>query len=224
MSEGIRIAIDGPAACGKSTVARGVAERLGYAHLNSGLLYRAVTWKALEEEWIDEGSEEYRRRLEEMDLRLVREGGGFRVEVDGRRPGEELTSREVTRRVSEVAARPEVRRRVLEPQRRAGRGGGVVCEGRDIGTVVFPDAELKVFLTASPEERARRRLLDYGERPSEEKVREEAERLRLRDRKDSTRDAAPLRKARGAVEVDTTELSPREVVDRIAELARERGG
>lgn len=223
-SRGIRVAIDGPAAAGKSTTARGVAERLGYAHLNTGLLYRAVTWKALQDGWADADEESFARRLDGIELRLVREGGSFGVEVDGERPGEELSSRRVSSRVSEVAARPSVREKVLAPQRRAGREGGIVCEGRDIGTVVFPDAELKVFLVASPEERARRRLRDYGEEPTRNRIRAEASRLRARDEADASRDLAPLRKPDDAVEIDTTGLSPGEVVDRIVDLARKREG
>ena len=220
---GIRVAIDGPAASGKSTTARAVAERLGYAHLNSGLLYRAITWAGLEGGWVDAGPDEFARRVEELDLELRRRSGEFVVEVADRRPGGELTTRAVSRRVSDVAAREPARTRALEELREAGRRGGVVCDGRDIGTVVFPGAELKVYLVATAEERARRRLLDYDETPTEERIAAEAERLRARDEKDASRELAPLRKPDDAVEIDTTDLRPGEVVDRIVELARERG-
>ena len=220
---GIRVAVDGPAASGKSTTARAVADRLGYAHLNSGLLYRAVTWAGLEGGWLDAGRREFARRVEELELDLRRADGEFVVEVDGRRPGEELTTRAVSRRVSDVAARAPAREKALEELRSAGRSGGVVCDGRDIGTVVFPDAELKIYLVATAEERARRRLLDYGEEPTEERIAAEAERLRARDEKDASRELAPLRKPEDAVEIDTTDLRPSEVVDRIVSLARDRG-
>ena len=220
---GIRVAIDGPAASGKSTTARAVAERLGYAHLNSGLLYRAITWAGLEGGWVDAGPDEFARRVEELDLELRRRSGEFVVEVADRRPGGELTTRAVSRRVSDVAAREPARTRALEELREAGRRGGVVCDGRDIGTVVFPGAELKVYLVATAEERARRRLLDYDETLTEERIAAEAERLRARDEKDASRELAPLRKPDDAVEIDTTDLRPGEVVDRIVELARERG-
>ena len=220
---GIRVAIDGPAASGKSTTARAVAERLGYAHLNSGLLYRAITWAGLEGGWVDAGPDEFARRVEELDLELRRRSGEFVVEVADRRPVGELTTRAVSRRVSDVAAREPARARALEELREAGRRGGVVCDGRDIGTVVFPGAELKVYLVATAEERARRRLLDYDETPTEERIAAEAERLRARDEKDASRELAPLRKPDDAVEIDTTDLRPGEVVDRIVELARERG-
>lgn len=220
---GIRVAIDGPAASGKSTTARAVARRLGYAHLNSGLLYRAITWAGLRGGWVDADDEEFARRVGELDLRLVRRNGELVVEVDGERPGAELTSRAVSRSVSDVAARRPAREAAVERIRAAGRRTGLVCDGRDIGTVVFPDAELKVFLVATAEERARRRLLDYGEEPDRDRVEAEAERLRARDRKDAGRELAPLRAPEDAVEIDTTDLRPGEVVDRIVQLARARG-
>lgn len=220
---GIRVAIDGPAASGKSTTARAVARELGYAHLNSGLLYRAVTWAALRGGWVDAGEEEFAARVGALELELLRREGEFEVEVDGDRPGTELASRAVSSRVSDVAARGTTREVVLEELREAGRRGGVVCDGRDIGTVVFPDAELKIFLVATAEERARRRLLDYDEEPTERGIAAEAERLRERDEKDASRDLAPLRKPDDAVEIDTTDLAPEAVVDRIVSLARERG-
>lgn len=218
----ITIAIDGPAASGKSTTAARVAQALGYNHLNSGLLYRAITWAAIEEEWpLDE--EGFDRRLAALDISLERFGAGFRVLVDEVDPGEGLVSPGISERVSEVAARPTVRRRVLGLLRAEGGQGRIVCDGRDIGTAVFPDAELKVFLVASAEERGRRRLLDHGLEPTDEAVRREAGRLSARDEADSSRAMAPLRRAEDAVELDTTSLSPLEVVDRIVSLARDRG-
>lgn len=220
---GIRVAIDGPAASGKSTTARAVAERLAYAHLNSGLLYRAITWAGLEGGWLDAGPEEFSRRVSDLDLRLRRRDGEFEVEVGDRRPGDDLTSRPVTGRVSGVAARGPARARALEELRAAGRRGGVVCDGRDIGSVVFPDAELKVYLVASLRERARRRLLERGETTAGDRLADEAERLRARDEKDAGRELSPLHKPDDAVEIDTTDLSRPEVVERIVEMARERG-
>lgn len=219
---GITIAIDGPAASGKSTTAARVAESLGYQHLNSGLIYRAITWAAREGEWPEDDAG-FEARLSEVDLNLERYGSGFRVRVDGVEPGAALVSRATSGRVSAVSARPCVRSRVLELIRREGRRGGIVCDGRDIGTVVFPEAELKVFLVASPEERGRRRLLDLGLEPTPESVRREANRLTARDEADSGREVAPLRKAPDAVLVDTTRQSAAEVVARILDLARERG-
>lgn len=220
---GIRIAIDGPAASGKTTTARSVAQELGYCHLNSGMLYRAVAWAALRDGWSDVRDEAgAARELDSLRMELVRSSPTFTVRVDGVDPGDELQTREVTRLSSELAKLEPVRRRVLRLLRDAGRSGGVVCDGRDIGTVVFPDAELKVFLVASPGERARRRLLDFGESPTPEQVRSEAARLRVRDEADRKRELSPLRRAADAVEIDTTDLEPQEVVHRIVTLARAR--
>jgi CMP/dCMP kinase len=217
----ITIAIDGPAASGKSTTAAQVARALGYSHLNSGLLYRAITWAAVERDWpLDE--EGFDRRLGNLDLSLEPAGFGFRVLVDGTDPGVSLVSPATSAMVSEISARPAVRERVLHLLEREGGRGGVVCDGRDIGTVVFPTAELKVFLVASPEERARRRLLEQGIDPTTEAVREEAARLSARDTFDSGRAVAPLRRAADAIELDTTEMGASEVVQRIVSLALAR--
>lgn len=216
------VAIDGPAASGKSTTARRVAERLGFCHLNSGLIYRAVTWMALRREW-DEQSPDFAERV--GGLALAWKGGvpALDLIVEGERPGAALHRPEVSARVSAVARRPEVRERALHLLREAVERYDVVCDGRDIGTVVFPDAPLKVFLVASPAERARRRLLDHGDRPAPERIAEEAERLRRRDEMDASRELAPLRKAPDAVELDTTGLTLEQAVDRVVELAGRRG-
>lgn len=214
------IAIDGPAGSGKSTTARAVAQALGFAHLDSGALYRAVTWLGLRMR-----SEFTGRQLAELareqHLGLVRDDGSF-VPVLGKEPiGEVLRSPEVTRRVSAVAALPEVRDWVNRQLREAAAGaGGVVSDGRDIGTVVFPEARLKVFLTASPEERARRRFRETGEAENARALRRMVEDLEARDRADSERAVAPLRPAEGAVRLDTGGLRFEEQVGRIVVLAR----
>lgn len=219
---GITIAIDGPAASGKSTTAARVARALGYNHLNSGLLYRGITWAALEGAWPSDASG-FDRELSELSVGLDRIGAGYRVLVNGTDPGVNLVSPSTSSRVSDVSARPAVRDRVLELLRAEGGRGGVVCDGRDIGTVVFPEAELKVFLVASVEERGRRRLLDHGMDPTEKAVRLEAEKLEARDSADSSRSVAPLRAAADAIRLDTTDLSAGQVVEQIVALARERG-
>jgi cytidylate kinase len=218
----ITIAIDGPAASGKSTTAGKVARSLGYNHLNSGLLYRAITWAAGEANWPADDAE-FDRRLAELDLSLVRHGVGYRVLVNGVDPGVHLVSPGTSAGVSAISARPSVRQRVLSLLRAEGGRGGVVCDGRDIGTVVFPEAELKVFLIASVVERGRRRLLDHGREPTEAAVRREAEKLARRDAADSSRAVAPLRRAPDAIELDTTDMSAAEVVGHIVALARARG-
>lgn len=218
----ITIAIDGPAASGKSTTARSVAEKLGYCHLNSGLLYRAVTWAGLHGGWLD-APERFELEIERLDLRLERTAPAYRVRIDGRACGPELSGPETSARVSVVSAHPAVRAKVLSILRAERGEGGLVCDGRDIGTVVFPDAELKVFLVASTAERARRRLLEWGTEPTPARVREEADRLSARDDADAGRSVAPLRRAPDAVDVDTTHLTPSEVVNRIVALAQRAG-
>jgi len=216
------VAIDGPAAAGKSTTARDVARRLGFVHLNSGLLYRALTWKTLAEGW-DEGDAGYGDRIRSVHIGLERRGDGLEVVVDDERPGVDLHGQRVSGRVSSVSSRHDVREAVLARLRAAGRELDLVCDGRDIGTTVFPDADLKIFLVADPAERARRRLLDLGVEPQAEEIAAEARRLERRDRADATRELSPLRKAADAVEIDTTRRTREEVMDEIVRLAVSRG-
>ena len=228
------IAIDGPAASGKSSTARAVARRLGWAHLDSGALYRAITLAALDNlgEKAGEGgtagegwsAQRIVGLADGLPVRLVLVGDVFRPEVAGVDVEEAIRSERVTRRVSEVAAIPEVRHWVNVQQRDAAllHHAGVVVDGRDIGTVVFPDAPLKVFLTASPEERARRRLAQRGGRVDPSELQREAAALAARDQADSTRAVAPLRAAADAVVLDTTRLSLDDQVARVVALARDR--
>jgi 3-phosphoshikimate 1-carboxyvinyltransferase len=218
------VTIDGPAGSGKSTTARAVAARLGFAHLDSGALYRAVTLALLEsgrpeETWADLTVGE----LEAFDVALVRTPEGLAVRIGGVDPGDALRSARVTGRVSGVAALPAVRDWLLGAQRAAGREGGLVADGRDMGTVVFPDAEVKVFLVAELEERARRRLAEQGGGDDAEAVGAEAERIARRDRDDSTRETAPLLKAPDAIEIDTTGLTVEDQVTGVVELVEARG-
>jgi cytidylate kinase len=216
------VAIDGPAASGKSSTAHWVAERLGYRHVDSGALYRALTLVALREAgppdaWADASLVALADRVW-----LSPVPGGFEPLVDGAPAGDGIRGTEVTRHVSRVAQLPGVREWVNGRVREAARGLAVVVDGRDIGTVVFPDAPLKVFLVADPWERARRRLRQRLERnPSDDEIAEETERLVQRDAKDATQTV----QARDAILLDTTYLTQAEQVDRIVRLARalERG-
>lgn len=212
------IAVDGPAASGKSSTARSVARRLGFVHVNSGLLYRAITWWALDR-GIAEDEPSIEAAVPGLDVDLVPAHDGFDVSVAGIRPGPGLESSEVTARVSAVSTLPAVREVVLERLRRAGRHHEIVCEGRDIGTAVFPDAELKVFLVAAVGERARRRLRQRAVPFTEEDIECEVRRLEARDELDRSRPLSPLRRAPDAIEIDTTSMSPDRVVDAILELA-----
>jgi cytidylate kinase len=224
------IAIDGPAASGKSSTAGMVAERLGWAHLDSGALYRALTLAALDnlgeagrregEQWPAQHVLDLADRL---PVRLVLVGKRFRPEVAGADVEEAIRSERVTRSVSIMATIPEVRTWVNTWQRRVvGSQDGVVVDGRDIGTVVFPEAPLKIFLTATPDERARRRLFQRGQAVDVELVRRESQALAARDAADSNRRVAPLKPARDAVLLDTTALTLEQQVAHVVELARLR--
>jgi cytidylate kinase len=220
---GVVVAIDGPAASGKSSTAHAVARALGYAHLDSGALYRGLTLVALEA-----GQASGRFAPDAILEAAARRGlelrpgeTGFDLHLDGRSAEDRIRSAEVTAHVSEVSAQAPLREWVNTRLRAVTRGvAGVVVDGRDIGTVVFPDAACKVFLSASPRARAERRLRQRGESADEARVEEEARRLEARDRQDAERPVAPLRAAPDAVRVDGTELTFEEQVARIAVLAR----
>jgi len=225
------IAIDGPAASGKSSTAALVARRLGWAHLDSGALYRAVTLAVLDnlrEQAAGSGEQWSPQRIvalaEELPVRLVLVEDVFRPAVAGVDVEEAIRTERVTRRVSEVAAIREVRHWVNVQQREAvlGHREGVVVDGRDIGTIVFPDAPVKVFLTASAEERARRRLAQRGGRIDPNELRREAQTLAARDLADSTRPVAPMKPAADARLLDTTQMGLEEQVQQVLALARER--
>ena len=215
------VAIDGPAGSGKSTTARAVADRLGFAHLDSGALYRAMTLAGLDNEVPLEG-----QRLvalaRALPVRLALVGNEFRPEVAGADVSEAVRRADVTARVSAVSALPPVRDLVNGLLRAAAaeHPQGVVVDGRDIGTVVFPETPVKVFLTALPEARARRRLTQEGRALDGEALKAEAERLAQRDAADARRAVAPLRAAPDAVVLDTTGLTFNQQVDRIVEQAR----
>lgn len=218
------IAIDGPAGSGKSTTARAVARKLGFSHLDSGAFYRALTLAALREgEPVERWGELDAGRLESFDVSARADERGYRIYIGAEDVTEAIRSPEVNAHVSTMARVPAVREWLLERLRAAARGTDLVADGRDIGTVVFPEAELKVYLTADARERARRRLAQQGvDEPDRETLEAEVERLERRDRMDREREVAPLRTADDAIVVDTTELSFDEQVDRIVDLARSR--
>ncbi len=210
------VAIDGPAGSGKSSVARAVAEKLGVVDLNTGAAYRAVALVALRDgvDLEDGGA------LAEISRRVGLDGEGARVD-DAPVPEAELRTPEVSAAASTVSARPEVRAVLLGVQREAAESareeGGAVVEGRDIGTVVLPDAELKIYLSATPEARARRRAYQTGREAELDRIREA---MKKRDRQDSERATSPLKPAPDAIILDTTSLSLESVVSRVLELAR----
>ena len=224
------VAIDGPAGSGKSTVARALAAREHLTYLDTGAMYRAVTCAALERGVDVADAAAVAGLARELDIDLVAGSDGERLRIDGQDRTAQIRTPEVDANVSAVAAVPEVREAMVALQRRAAEAGDVVAEGRDIGTVVFPNAEVKVFLTADPSARARRRAVqraggdtatDAGATAdSSETAAIEAE-LVARDRADSTRATSPLRPADDAVHIDSTDLTVEGVCDRIARLMEE---
>ena len=214
----LTIAIDGPAGAGKSTVAKRVAEALGYTYIDSGAMYRAVGWKGLASGDPPRDDDGWIRAAEEMRIRFVPAESAQRVIVDDTDVTSAIRTPEVTALSSPVSAIPGVRRVLVKQQQEMGAGGGVVMEGRDIGTVVFPDAEVKVFLTASDEERARRRWLERSEKGEAVTLEETLARQRERDARDSSRADSPLKSAEDSIIIDTDGLSIEEVVRRILDL------
>jgi pantoate ligase/cytidylate kinase len=217
------LAIDGPAGAGKSTVVRRVAQELGLLYLDTGAMYRAVTWLVLESGIEPTDAAAIAELVSQCEIDIAGDPGGVSVQINGQDVTAKIRSMTVTNKVSVIAAQPTVRRELVKRQQAYGRKGGIVMDGRDIGTHVFPDAELKIFLTASVEERARRRQQDLKEQGQLEVSLEELERSILeRDRLDSTRDFAPLRKAEDAIEIQTDSLDIEAVTAKIVGLYRER--
>lgn len=217
------VAIDGPAGAGKSTIARRLARRLGFTLVDTGALYRAVALAAVDRgvAWDDDAALDAMCR--DIVIRLeTEEGGATRVLLDGRDRSTDIRTPEISRGASAVSARPVVRAALLGMQRDLGQDGGVVLEGRDIGTVVFPDAEVKVFLTATPEERARRRTEELQARGIAADLAQTLAEVRARDAQDSGRAIAPLKPAEDAVLVDSTGVGIDELVERLAGLVSGR--
>lgn len=213
------VAIDGPAGSGKSTVARGVARRLGFTYLDSGALYRAVTLAALEAGADLEDGPALGELASKTQVELrERDHDAVQVLLGGRDVTDEIRDPAVTGASSRVAAHPEVRAAMLHKQRGLIASGDYVVEGRDIGTVVAPEARIKAFLTADPSERARRRAAELRHRGLVAQAEDVRRAIEQRDRLDSTRSAAPLRVADDAVVIDTTGVDAAEVIDRVVEL------
>lgn len=215
------IAIDGPSGAGKGTIARALARRLNYRHIDTGAMYRAVAWKAVQEK-VDLSNED---AVAALASRLSIDVGDGVIAVDGHDVRTAIRTPEMDAAAAAVARQPRVRAVLIAQQREMGAGGGVVMEGRDIGTTVFPNADVKVYLDADPEERARRRAHDpaHAAGRTGAAVQEVASALAARDRSDKTRAVSPLAKADDAVLIDTTGVPIDEVVDRVMALVHERG-
>jgi len=221
MSKKISIAIDGPAGAGKTTVARGVANKLGYKYIDTGAMYRAVAWKSIQLDIPLEDADSIVDMTERMNIDFA-EGDGSIIFVDGIDVSKAIRTPEVTRLSSPVSAISGVRRQLVAQQRKLAGNGGIVMEGRDIGSVVLPNAELKIFLTASIAERAKRRYEEVKLAGMDADLSRIENDIAERDHRDSNRSDSPLVKANGAVEIDTDPLSPDEVIDVIVGLCRDR--
>jgi len=223
----IAIAIDGHSSCGKSTIAKALATRLGYIFIDSGAMYRAVTLFALRNNLISDGkvnSEELIGALSEItiEFRYNKERQKSDMYLNGENVEDEIRKLTVSQNVSPVAAIAEVRVAMVRIQQEMGKDKGIVMDGRDIGTVVFPDAELKLFVTASPEIRAKRRFDELTAKGETVSYAEILENLQERDRIDSTRETSPLRKADDALVLDNSNLTPDEQMDWVFEKVNER--
>ncbi len=221
MSEGRKlvIAIDGPAGSGKSTIAARLARKLGYINLESGAMYRALALKAMEQQTALDDAEALRQLAEKSVIQLEPSGDGNRVLLDGEDVSQRVREPDVTAAASRVSVHPAVRRVMVARQRELGAKGGVVMEGRDIGTAVFPNAEVKIFLDADQKVRAERRLLQNRSQSPEEAARVHAE-IAARDERDRTRVASPLVPAADAVVLDTTRKSADEVVEEVERIVK----
>ncbi len=212
------IAIDGPSGAGKGAVARALADRLRYRHVDTGAMYRAVAWKALHEGVLLDDEDAVEGVAKRADLMMK----DARVVIDGQDVTSAIRTPTIDRAAAAVARLPRVRAELVTRQRALGGGGGVVMEGRDIGTVVLPDADVKIYLDAQPHERARRRAADPAHTGGQSGLSGVQSDLEARDQTDSTRTVAPLAMARDATYVDTTSMPIDEVVNRVMALVEER--
>lgn len=220
----IQIAIDGPSGAGKSTMARLISQKLGIMYLDTGAMYRALALKAIRAGIDTKNNEEVSKLLADLDIKISYENGNQKVILDGEDVSGLIRTDEVSMGASNVSAIPEVRKKLVELQQRIASDNSVVMDGRDIGTHVLPNAQVKIFLTASVRERARRRFQELKEKGLLTKTFEELEKeIEVRDHNDSNRTASPLKQAEDAILLDTSKLGIAESVDRILEIVRAKG-
>ena len=217
------IAIDGPAASGKSTTAIGVAKRLGITYLDTGAMYRAVTFGLIENDIKFEDSSELDNYLKQIKLKLSETKTGVKLNLDGRNISKEIRSSKVTENVSEVSALKSVRDSMVLIQRKMAKKNDCILEGRDIGTVVFPDADFKFFLIANEKVRAKRRQNDLKKMGEQKSIDNVTSDIIKRDYKDSTRKHSPLIKSENAIIIDTSNLGINKVIDKIVNIVNKKG-
>ncbi|MER1988310.1 MAG: (d)CMP kinase [Solibacillus isronensis] len=222
MMKKIQIAIDGPAGAGKSTIAKIVAEALRFTYIDTGAMYRAVTYKAMKENIQLHDAEAIEKMLQQTAITLQPSEQGQLVFVDGQDVSQAIRSNEVTANVSEVAAHANIREILVAMQQKLAADGGVVMDGRDIATHVLKDAELKIYMSATVEERAHRRFLDNERRGIPSTIESLQKEIALRDKLDSEREASPLIQAEDALFLDTTHLSIDEAAQEILKLAQQK--
>jgi len=216
------VAIDGPAGAGKSTVAKRLAHELGYTYMDTGAMYRAFAWKVMQDEIDLEDETSLRKILSETKIDLKKDNGQLRVFLDEVDITDRIRTPVLSQMASKVSTLRAVRERMVELQRAMGREGGVVVEGRDIGTIVFPKAEVKIYLDASSQERARRRFEELKAQGKGINLKETLKEMEERDRRDQEREVAPLRKAKDAVVIDSTQLDAEGVMERIMREVRNK--
>jgi len=210
--EKLLIAIDGPAGAGKTTVSQALAGRLGYRYIDTGALYRGVAYEVIKQAVDPEDDSDLERLCGRLKLWFVEDNGSLRLFSEGTDISDQIRTPKITMLASAVSARPVIRKYLLDLQRKLGREKAAVFEGRDMGTVVFPDADLKFFLDASRRKRALRRFEEFKSKTSQT-LKEVENEIQQRDRNDSTRDVAPLKPAQDAIIIDSTDLTVNEVVD-----------
>ena len=223
MTKALQVAIDGPASAGKSTVAKLVAKRFGYIYCDTGAMYRSVTWAALAKNITLDNVTAIIKLAQEITISFEPGAEEQRVFVDDHEVTKAIRSNEVAENVSAVAAIPEVRSEMVKEQRKIATQGGIVMDGRDIGTTVLPNAPVKIFLVASAHERARRRFEENQSKGIATSTLEELQKaIELRDQKDSTRKVSPLTKAKDAIEIDSTHLTINQVVSEISKIIEKK--
>ncbi|MBM7623836.1 (d)CMP kinase [Sporohalobacter salinus] len=221
MQSDLVIAIDGPAGAGKSTVAKKVADRLGIIYIDTGAMYRALTLEALRREINLNNEEKLSNLAQQIEIEFEKIDGEDKVLLNGEDVSQEIRSQKVSNYVSLVAKVSTVRKKLVNLQQRMARSKSVIMDGRDIGTVVLPNADLKIFLTASVQERTRRRYNELQTKGKVVEFDELKEEILRRDKLDKEREVAPLKKAKDAIELDSTDLTIEEVIDRIIKLCQE---